>query len=93
MSKLNRETLIKKMCESEPNLTKAAAGRLVTVMFESIKDAVANGEGASFPGFGSFTAVDTKAHTGRNPQTGETIEIPAGKKVRFAAGKDFKSIL
>jgi DNA-binding protein HU-beta len=42
------------------------------------------------PGLGTFRKVQTKARTGRNPQTGEPIKIPARKKVRFSVAKSFK---
>ena len=93
MSKLTREVLIQKMCESEPGLTKAAAGRLLNLVFDEIKDATVNGEGANFPGFGSFHAVETKARQARNFNTGEVIDIPAGRRVKFNVGKAFKDAL
>jgi DNA-binding protein HU-beta len=53
-------------------------------------DEVANGGSVVLVGFGKFDTLKTKERTGRNPQTGEPMTIPEGKRPRFAAGKDFK---
>ena len=53
---------------------------------------LAGGE-VSLPGLGKLKVKDTNARTGRNPRTGEAIEIPAGRKVVFSPGKDFKEAL
>lgn len=90
---LNRELMVQKMVASEKGLTKAAANRLLTLVGKEIKEAVSAGETASFTGFGSFVAVDTAARIGRNVQTGEPIQIPAGKRIRFRPGKAFKGSL
>jgi DNA-binding protein HU-beta len=60
-------------------------------MMEGIKSAVSRGEKVALPGFGSFARTERKARTGRNPQTGEAIEIAASKGVKFTAGAGFKS--
>ncbi|GAB7500107.1 HU family DNA-binding protein [Bilophila wadsworthia] len=53
---------------------------------------LAGGE-VSLPGLGKLKVKETNARTGRNPRTGEAIEIPAGRKVVFSPGKDFKEAL
>lgn len=53
---------------------------------------LAGGE-VSLPGLGKLKVKETNARTGRNPRTGEAIEIPAGRKVVFSSGKDFKEAL
>lgn len=54
---------------------------------------VANGDEVRLPGMGTFVKAPTKARTARNPQTGETIEIPAGFKVRFKPAKSLREAL
>lgn len=93
MAKLTKELMIEKMVASEKNLTKAAADRLLRVVFGSIKDTLAEGDDAAFAGFGTFTVVETKERTGHNPRTGESIAIPAGKKIKFRPGKAFKDVI
>ena len=46
-----------------------------------------------FAGFGTFKVANTKAKTGRNPRTGESIQIPASKKPKFLAGKQLKELI
>ncbi|HXT23183.1 MAG TPA: HU family DNA-binding protein [Thermoanaerobaculia bacterium] len=63
--------------------------------FESFVEVVCmhleRGERVQVPGLGSFAPSERAARTGRNPKTGEAIQIPASKNVRFKAGKDLKS--
>jgi DNA-binding protein HU-beta len=72
-------------------LTKVQAARIIDSMLEHITKALRRGERASLVGFGTFTIARRKARTGRNPQTGAPINIPARRVVRFAAGKALKS--
>lgn len=69
----------------QPDLDKALGGIL-----DQIKAILAKGESIAFLGFGKFSVADRAAKDGRNPQTGETIKIPAAKVVKFNAGKDLK---
>ncbi len=71
-------------------LSKADAAKAVRTALGSIKDALAGGDKVSLPGFGAFDVAERAARTGRNPQTGATIEIAASKGVRFKAGKGLK---
>ena len=72
------------------DISKARAETAVTAMFTAIGGALQNGDDAAFAGFGTFSITERNARKGRNPQTGEEIEIPAGKTVKFKAGKDLK---
>lgn len=56
-----------------------------------IRNAMAYGVTINLPGFGKFTVTDVPARTGRNPSTGEALEIPASKKVAFKVGKSLKN--
>jgi DNA-binding protein HU-beta len=70
--------------------TKAAAGKALDAVVEVIKDALAAGETVTLTGFGSFKVSERAARTGRNPQTGKEINIPASKAVKFTVGKALK---
>ena len=93
MAKLTKELLIDKMVASEKNLTKPAANRLLKTIGAAITEALAEGDDAAFTGFGTFTVVETKPRAGRNPRTGESLTIPAGKRVKFRTGKSLKDAI
>ena len=71
-------------------LVKADATRAVDALFEAITTALKAGDSIAIPGFGNFTVKDRAARTGRNPQTGAAIQIPASKVVGFKPGKALK---
>lgn len=77
----------------EAEISKADAEKAVNAMFQGIMNALGNGEDARFVGFGTFSVLNRKERTGRNPQTGEVIKIPATKVPKFAPGKEFKEIV
>lgn len=62
----------------------------VDATIKAIQDAVVAGEKVSIVGFGTFETTERAARTGRNPQTGESLDIPASKSPKFKAGKAFK---
>ena len=66
---------------SEAALEKGAAKKAVEAVFVAIVEAAKKGEEANFPGFGNFKVKDSPARQGRNPATGETIEIAASRKL------------
>ena len=71
-------------------LTKKDATAAVEALFEVVTETLADGERVQVIGFGSFEVRDRAARKGRNPQTGEEIEIPATKVPAFKAGKGLK---
>ncbi len=71
-------------------LTKADANRALEATFEVITAALKKGERVPVAGFGTFNVSKRKAREGRNPQTGETVKIPARKAVSFKAGTALK---
>lgn len=73
--------------------TKKDAAKYLDAVVETITETLAKGEKISLVGFGSFEVVDREARTGRNPQTGKTIEIPASKAPKFKAGSKLKEIV
>ena len=87
---MNKNDLISSVSESS-GLTKADAGRAVDGVFDSIASALASGDDVRIVGFGSFSVANRAASTGRNPRTGEEIQIPASKQPKFKAGAPLKS--
>lgn len=86
---LNKSELVDQVA-ARTNLSKKEAGLAVDAIFESIESALASGEKVQIVGFGSFEVRDRSARTGRNPQTGEEIEIEARRVPVFKAGKALK---
>ena len=74
-------------------LTKTDAKKLVDAVFASIADAAAKGDEVSLPGFGKFKVKESAAREGRNPSTGDTIQIAASKKLGFTPAKAIKDKL
>ncbi len=70
--------------------TKAAAGRAVEAVFDTITKTMSRGEDVAITGFGTFRVAKSAARQGRNPKTGESISIPASVKPKFRAGKMLK---
>jgi len=73
--------------------TKAKAQEAVECVLSSITEALKDGEAVSLVGFGTFKVADRAARKGRNPQTGEEIDIAASRVPRFVAGKALKDAL
>ncbi|MBI3317398.1 MAG: HU family DNA-binding protein [Candidatus Omnitrophica bacterium] len=74
-------------------LSKAKSWEVINATFESIKGSLKKGQKVSLIGFGSFLVKNRKARTGRNPKTGETIQIKARKVPAFSAGTELKKLL
>ncbi len=70
--------------------TKAAAGKALDATLDAISEALAGGDAITLVGFGTFKVSERAARTGRNPRTGEEIQIPAAKTVKFTPGKRLK---
>ena len=86
---MNQSELIEKVAQAT-ELNQAAAGQAVKAVVNVILDGLLAGEAVRVSGLGSFNVAARPARQGRNPQTGETIEIAASKAVRFHAGKAVK---
>ena len=82
---MNKGELVEKVAK-ECALGKAAAEQVLASVFRAITDAMAAGEKVALLGFGTFSVSERAAREGRNPQTGETMNIPAKKVVKFKAG-------
>ena len=86
---MNKQDLVEEV-SAETGLTKAASGRVVSGITDAITDALARGEKISLVGFGTFRVAERKARRGRNPQTGETVQIPAKKAPKFNPGRGLR---
>ena len=75
---------------SESGISKRQASEALAAFMAGVTTQLKKGEKVSFAGFGTFTVSKRKARTGRNPQTGATINIPATKVPVFRAGKHLK---
>ena len=86
---VNKSELIDAIAESS-DISKAAAGRALDAMTNSITGALKKGDQVTLIGFGTFSVKERAARTGRNPQTGAEIKIAASKVPGFKAGKALK---
>jgi DNA-binding protein HU-beta len=87
---VNKNDLVSSVAEAS-GLTKADAGRAVDGVFDTIASALSSGDDVRIVGFGSFSVANRAASTGRNPRTGEEIQIPASKQPKFKAGAPLKA--
>ncbi|AFL72687.1 HU family DNA-binding protein [Thiocystis violascens] len=86
---MNKSELIEKMADAA-DISKAAAARALDAMTDEIAIVLKEGGTVSLIGFGTFSIKERAARTGRNPQTGDPIEIKASKTPSFKAGKALK---
>ena len=86
---MNKNDLVASVADSS-GLSKADAGKAVDSVLENITNALQGGNEIRLVGFGTFSVAQRKATTGRNPQTGAAIQIPASKQPKFKAGKALK---
>lgn len=75
---------------SRTDLSKAAAGEAVDAVFDSIADSLSKGTEVRILGFGNFAVTHRKASMGRNPQTGQPMQIRASNQAKFKPGKGLK---
>mgnify|MGYP005645700433 FL=1 len=86
---MNKNDLVASVADSS-GLSKADAGKAVDSVLDNITNALQGGNEIRLVGFGTFSVAQRKATTGRNPQTGAAIQIPASKRPKFKAGKALK---
>lgn len=89
---MNTSDLAKKIA-STTELSEAKVKETIQALFSEIADAAGRGEETSISGFGKFSVKDRPARQGRNPATGQSMEIAASKKVSFTAAKGLKDKL
>lgn len=86
---MNKKDLVVRISK-ELGFTQKDVTAVVDTMIATIVDSVSAGETVKIAGLGKFTVSERSARIGRNPQTGETIDIPASRSPKFKAGKTFK---
>ncbi|WP_138381336.1 HU family DNA-binding protein [Luteithermobacter gelatinilyticus] len=86
---MNKNDLIASVA-SAANISKADAAQAVDGVFNAITESLSSGDEVRLVGFGTFSVAERAASEGRNPRTGEKIQIPASKQPKFKAGKALK---
>ncbi|MFD3450006.1 HU family DNA-binding protein [Microbacteriaceae bacterium 4G12] len=86
---MNKTELVKQVAE-KAEFSQKDATQAVNAVFEAVTNALASGEKVQLIGFGTFEVRDRAERTGRNPQTGAEMVIPASKVPAFKAGKELK---
>lgn len=89
---MNKAQLISRVARDR-RISKVQAARTIDSFLDHITRSLKKGDRASLVGFGTFTVVRRRARKGRNPQTGETINIPARRVARFTPGRAMKAAL
>lgn len=89
---MNKAELIEKVAE-ETGFTKAQAEKCLDYTLDIIRKSVKKGDEVKLVGFGTFMKAKRKARTGRNPQTGKAIKIPATWFPKFRPGSEFKEMV
>jgi DNA-binding protein HU-beta len=87
MATLSKSDAVKHLSEATGTTQKEAEAHL-QAFFDLVRETLKKGDDLRFVGFGSFAVQETAAREGRHPQTGAPLHIPAGKRVKFSAGKD-----
>ena len=87
---MNKTELVAAVVEAT-GVSKKDAAAVIDATFDSIKGAMVKGDKVQLIGFGTFEVKESAARTGRNPRTGETIQIPASKRPVFSAGSALKN--
>jgi integration host factor subunit beta len=87
---MTRSELIAGLAEDNPHLTVADVERIVAALFDEMTAALARGERVELRGFGAFTVKRRQARAGRNPRTGETVDVAQKSVPFFKAGKELR---
>ena len=85
--------VIQRLAEANPHLYLRDVERIVTTIFDEITDALAQGDRVELRGFGAFSVKERGSRTGRNPRTGEAVEVPAKYIPYFKTGKQLREKL
>jgi DNA-binding protein HU-beta len=86
---MTKQELVAKMA-NDANISKKAAEEALAAFVNGVKESLSKGESLSLVGFGTFNVSERSARKGRNPQTGQEIDIPARTVPTFKAGKGLK---
>ena len=87
---MTKSELIQRIAELNPHLYHRDVERIVGTIFDEVADALARGDRVELRGFGAFSVKRRASRVGRNPRTGETIQIAASNQPKFKAGKALK---
>ncbi len=87
---MTRSQLIERLAAQNPHLFHHEVERLVNVIFKTIAAALARGDRIELRGFGSFTVKERAPRVGRNPRTGEAVQVPAKLHPYFKSGKELR---
>jgi integration host factor subunit beta len=90
---MTKSELIDALAARRTDLTKARAELVVNCVFDAMTEALQKGDGIEIRGFGSFTVRPYKPYSGRNPRTGEPVDVPAKRLPFFKVGKELKEIV
>jgi integration host factor, beta subunit len=85
-----KSELIQRLAEENPHLFQRDVERLVSTVFEEITEALVRGDRVELRGFGAFSVKHREARTGRNPRTGEAVDVPEKRVPFFKTGKDLR---
>lgn len=90
---MTRSQLVARLVERNPHLMTRDAERVVATVFDEISDALARGERVELRGFGAFSVKRREARQGRNPRTGETVDVGVKNAPYFKTGKELRDRL
>ncbi len=89
---MNKEELVQEVAK-KANVTQKETAEVLGALIDTIQKSVAKGQRITLVGFGTFERRERAARSGRNPQTGKELKIPARKVPAFTAGKKFKTVV
>ena len=87
-----RSELLKKFCNQYPRLLRRDIEKILEIIFSEISEALSRDKNVEIRGFGTYKTIKRKARIGRNPRTGEQIQIAASQKVKFLPAKALKEM-
>ena len=88
-----RSELLQELARENPELRSDEIEQVVDIFFEQIAQRLAEGDRVELRGFGAFSTREREARKGRNPRTGEAVDVPAKRVPYFKAGKEMRRIL
>ncbi len=88
-----KSELIAILSEENPHLYQRDVERVVSTIFDTISDALAEGDRVELRGFGAFSIKERDSRTGRNPRTGESVQVPKKHVPFFKTGKELRERL
>ncbi len=87
---MTKSELIQLLSDKNPQLHSSDIEKLVSTVFDEITTALVRGDRVELRGFGAFSVREREARTGRNPRTGEQVEVPSKRTPFFKVGKDLR---